>query len=418
MQLIRNLGPVALALLALPLSAQATIKFGGDVQLWYTQSADTNLRWNSSATPGLSSGYYNLRGEFKENTFSVRRSEIKVSGSIVEGIEYEAMFDPSISVSTTNPTLLQDVFMLWKAGAGFEVKVGQFKNLQTYEGLMSSTEILFAERSQLGRMFGDKRDRGVALSFGAGDPKGFSTKLTAAIFNGMNDAASGKANDTNAQKDLALRAEFTYGKAHKFGVYTLQGSTDAADKSGYTIAALPAPYWPTQADIYDNKDKTTNAGGFYAYQDGTWTLTAEYMTGLLGRRFATLGVASPKRESLDQKFVGYYLTGGYTTGNHTILVRYDLMNFNSGDKWYTSYNPYTQSAPNTPILVNGAAVDYTPKYTELTLGYTYAWIPERVKAANLKLNYIARSKNFLKPYLTQTGEQGGNNFVAAFLVAF
>ena len=54
----------------------------------------------------------------------------------------------------------------------------------------------------------------------------------------------------------------------------------------------------------------------------------------------------------------------------------------------------------------------------MTLGYTYAWNPKAVKAANLKLNYIARSKNFLKPFTGQTGEQGGNTLVAALLVSF
>lgn len=54
----------------------------------------------------------------------------------------------------------------------------------------------------------------------------------------------------------------------------------------------------------------------------------------------------------------------------------------------------------------------------MTIGYTYAWAPEKVKAANFKLNYIARSKNFLKPLGTETGEQGGNTVVAALLVAF
>lgn len=415
MKRIPTLGLAALA--ALPLSAQ-TAKIGGDLQLWYTQMMDSNLRYNSSA-PG---GYYNLRSEFKENTLTVRRAEIKVSGNLLEGIDYEVMFDPSISTGTTNPMILQDAFLTWKPAPGIDVKAGQFKNLQTYEGLTSSTEILFAERSQLGRTFGDKRDRGVAFGASFGDPKDFSGKATVAVFNGMNDAIAGKANDANAAKDFVVRLDFALGKAQKFGVYTLQGSTDVPDKGNppASIAANPGGAWPSQAAIYDSKDKTTNLGAFYAYQDGTWTVTAEYMTGLLGRRFATLAASAPtaKREHLDQKFTGYYLTGGYTTGNHTFLARYDLMNMNSSDQWYTAYNPYTQSAPGTPLLVNGAPVDYAPKFTEATLGYTYAWVPAKAKVANFKLNYIARSKNFLKPFGTQTGEQGGNTLVAAFLVAF
>jgi len=408
-----NLGLAAFLLAALPASAQ-TVKIGGDIQLWYTQMLDSNLRYNSAA-PG---GYYNLRSEFKENTFSIRRSEIKLSGNVAEGVDYEVMFDPSISTGTSNPVILQDAFVSWKPIAGLDVKVGQFKNLQTYEGVTSSTELLFAERSQLGRMFGDKRDRGLALGFSYGDPKGFAGKVTAAVFNGMNDATSGKTNDTNAQKDVVLRLDFNLGQAHKFGAYTLQGGTDVADKGNppATIAANPRGVWPTQAAIYDNKDKTTNLGAFYAYQDGTWTFTAEYMTGLLGRRFATLAATAPavKREHLDQKFTGYYVTGGYTFGPHSILARYDLMNLNSGDDWYTATNPYTTNvATGLPT-----GTDYSPKYTEVTVGYTYAWIPEKVKAANFKLNYIARSKNFLRPFGTETGEQGGNTVVAALLVAF
>lgn len=417
MKLAPTLGLLALAIASLPVSAQAA-KISGDLQLWYTQMLDSNLRYNSAA-PG---GYYNLRGEFKENTFAFRRTEIKVSGNLLEGLDYEVMFDPSISVGAANPLTLQDAFVLWKPAAGLEVKAGQFKNLQTYEGVMSSTEILFAERSQLGRQFGDKRDRGVALGFGFGDPRAFSGKATLGLFNGMNDATSGKSNDTNAAKDFVARLDFALGKTQKFGVYTLQGSTDVADKGNppAAIAANPGGAWPTQAAIYGSKDKTTNLGAFYVYQDGTWTATAEYMTGLLGRRFPTLAASAPavKREHLDQKFTGYYLTGGYTTGNHTFLARYDVMDFNSGDQWYTAYNPYTQSAPGTPLQVNGAPVDYTPKYTEITVGYTYAWIPEKVKAANVKLNYVARSKNFLRPFGAQTGEQGGNTLVAALLIAF
>ncbi len=413
MKRTRNLGLAVLALAALPASAQ-TAKIGGDIQLWYTQMMDSNLRYNSAA-PG---GYYNLRSEFKENTFAIRRSEIKISGNVAEDVDYEVMFDPSISTGTSNPIILQDAFVVWKPIAGIDVKAGQFKNLQTYEGVTSSTELLFAERSQLGRMFGDKRDRGLALGFSYGDPKGFAGKVTAAVFNGMNDATSGKTNDTNAQKDFVLRLDFSLGQAHKFGAYTLQGTTDVADKGtpSTAIAANPGGVWPSQAAIYDNKDKTTNLGAFYAYQDGTWTFTAEYMTGLLGRRFASLAATAPvvKREHLDQKFTGYYVTGGYSFGPHSFLARYDLMNLNSGDDWYTATDPYTTNvATGLPT-----STDYSPKYTEVTVGYTYAWIPKKVKAANFKLNYIARSKNFLKPFGTETGEQGGNTVVAALLVAF
>ncbi|MBL0312881.1 MAG: hypothetical protein IPP78_09250 [Holophagaceae bacterium] len=223
--MIFGLATLLLAGGSTPAIAQAP-KFSGLVQVWYTQMLDNNLRLN----PTYSGNYFNLRSEFKENTFSIRRSEIKLSGSITEDVEYEAMLDPSINTSGGNPSILQDAAIVYKMGGGFEAKLGQFKNLQTHEGVTSSSEIMFAERAQLARQFGDKRDRGVALGYKFGDPKEFGGKVTLAIFNGLNDSVAGKGNDTNGQKDFVARLDLNYGKTMKFGFYTLQGSTDQADK--------------------------------------------------------------------------------------------------------------------------------------------------------------------------------------------
>jgi len=415
-----TLGVAALLAVGTTPATAQTPAVSGLVQIWYTQMMDNNLRVNSGAA------YYNLRSEFKENTFALRRTELKISGKITDDISYEAMIDPSGSTSSYdatkpngsyNPMILQDAAILWKIGGGLELKAGQFKTLQTYEGNVSSSELLFAERSQLARVFGDKRDRGAILSLGVGDPKDFSFKGSVAFFNGMSDLAAGKANDTNAQKDVVLRLDFGVAKAHKFGIYTLQGSTDQADKGGlsaYTFAGTS----PSATEILDGKDKTTNLGAYYAFQTESLHLSAEYMTGLLGRRYASVGATATAtnalRQHLDQKFTGYYLTGAYTAANHSFLLRYDMLNYNSGDNWYTTFNPYTQNAQGA------LATDYTPKFTEITVGYTYAWKPEKVKSANFKLNYIARSKNFLKPNAIegQISEQGGNTIVAALQVAF
>lgn len=416
---MKRLTLAALALVSAGSLRAQDVKFGGLVQVWATQMMDSNLRGNGAASTG--SAYYNLRGEFKENTFSIRRTEIKLSGKITEDVEWEVMVDPAINTSATNPTILQDAAIVYKTGFGVDFKLGQFKNQQTFEGLQSSSELLFAERSQIARVFGDKRDRGVVASTTLGDPKGFGAKLSVGLFNGLTDAVSGKGNDTNAQKDTVARIDLNYGKVHRFGVYTLSGSTDLKDANGSLKAlTFAGTAVPSATDILDNKDKTTNLGAYYVYQDAAWHFSGEVISGLLGRRFASLGAAtgSALRQHLDQKFMGYVATAAYTTGAHTFMARYDLLNYNQGNDWYTAYNPYTQSAPGTRRLVNGAAVDYTPKYTELTAGYLYAFKPEKLKAANLKLNYIARGKNFLAPNINQTGEQGGNTFVAAFQIAF
>jgi len=394
-------GLAALMVVA-PASAQSA-KVSGLVQVWYNQVLDGNLRTNStSVSPNK---YYNLRSEFQENGFSIRRTELKVSGKIIDEIDYEVMVDPSKSSD-----ILQDAAIKYELPFGLSAKVGQFKNLQTYEGYKSSSELLTVERSQMGRVFGDDRQRGGVLSMKLGDEKDLAAAIHLGVFNG-----SGRANDTNAQKDVVARVDFSYEKLHKFGFYTLQGSTDLADKGNSATTTLFAGTWtgpsaPTTAEVVDNKDKTTNYGVYYVFENDAWHASAEAITGLLGRRNPSLfnsASAAAKREHLDQKFFGFVVTGAYTLGQHTFLARYDFMNYNQGDKWYTATNPYKT-----------ATADYTPKYTEVTLGYLYAWKPEKVKAANFKLNYIMRSDNFLKPYGTQTGEQGGNNLVAAFQVAF
>jgi hypothetical protein len=283
------------------------------------------------------------------------------------------------------------------------------------EGPGSSSELVFAERSQLGRVFGDKRDRGAEVSYAWGDPKNLAAKVTLGAFNGMNDAIQGKGNDANPQKDLVLRADFTWAKFHRFGAYTLSGITDQADKGALVAKTFAtAANNPSAAAILDEKDATSNLGLYYQFQNADWLFNGELITGKLGRRFPTVGAAgAASRQHLDQKFMGYYLTGQRTWGKHSVALRYDALNYNSGSDWYTTYNPYTESAPG---VTTGR--DYTPEFTEISLGYTYAFTPEKVKAANIKVNYIARSKNFLAPRAGQTGEQGGDSLVIAYQVSF
>jgi len=407
----RLLTGTAIALAGLTTVQAQAPKLSGLAQVWYTQMLNNNLRLNSTSTS--SPKYYNLRSEFQENSFAIRRVELKVDGKITDDVSYEVMVDPTIS----SGSILQDAAIKYKLPFNAEIKVGQFKNLQTLEGGTSSSELMFAERSQMGRTFGDDRNRGGIVSFGFGDPKEFGAKLHLGVFNG-----SGKANDVNAQKDIVARLDMNVGKEHTFGVYTLQGSTNVKDTSDASIApATPPAGWPTQAAIYDNKDKTSNIGAFYKFSNSEWHASFEAISGLLGRRFATLAspaLTTPNRQHLDQKFMGYVGTIGYTVDNHTFVARYDMMNYNQGDDWYTPYNPYTHTAVGTPRLVNGAPVDYTPEFTEISLGYTYAFKPSAVKAANIKVNYVMRSKNFLVPRSTQSGEQGGDSLIVAFQVAF
>ena len=409
-------------------SAQAQdVKLNALVELWYTQMTDSNLR-NNSLAKVPTTGYYEgmSSGRFQENAFALKRAEIYLSGKVTDEISWNVMFDPNNSTSTVGNNVLQDAVITWAPGRGFTVKAGQFKMPTTYEATMvAAKDILFFDRNQLNRVLGDKRDRGIWASYVYGDAKGFQGKLNLAISNGTSDDGSGgKNNDSNAQKDWTARFEGAYGPEHKFGAYYRQGVTNLKDSTMVAPTSVQLAAWgslaPAAAEIRDNKDKTTLLGVYYAFDNASWHADFEGATGLIGRRFPTVFVGTatntvPTREHLDQKYLGYAFTGAYKMGNHWFLARYDMLNYNTGDDWYTAYNPYTESA----VGVSRNA-DYTPKFTEITLGYNYLFMPTKSSVGKVKLDYIIRSKNFLTPLTAagQVGEQGGNSLVASLMVAF
>ncbi len=414
-----------LALIATLVVAGSATSQAQDVKInalliaWYTQMTDNSLRLNSA--PGGNLSYYTLGGTkgtssinpYNENGFSLRRAEIYVAANITDELSGNIMLDPN----QPSP-MLYDAFLTWKPNTSFEVKVGQFKPIGYEASMVAAADLLFTDRAQVARFASDYRDRGLQGTYIFGD-KAFGGRLGVGYFNGSTD----RQNDVNAQKDVTARLDLNAGTEHKFGVYLQQGSTNLTDKTGASTqgAAFGAPSVtnvpPTVLEIYDNKDKTSTYGAYYAFNQGPWHADAEAATGLLGRRNVAFlqAVNGSKRQHLDQKFLGYEITGAYTTGHHIFRLRYDFMNYNQGDKWYTTYNPYTESAPGV-ARTDGA--DYTPKYTEFTAGYTYAFNPALIRKANIKVDYIFRSKNFLAPRTGQTGEQGGDSVVAAFQVWF
>lgn len=421
MKISRIAGIAALLTAGFASAQTPTIKLDGVLlEFWATQMMDNNLRNNGTAAAGASK-YYALDSRFQENNFAVKRSEIYLSGTVTDTISWNIMFDPNNSNTTAVPNaVLQDFVLTWAPVKGFALKAGQFKMPTAYEATMvAAREILFFERNQINRRFADARDRGLWASYTYGDAKAFQGKLNVAVSNGTTDDGSGGKNNENtlsgagnAQKDWTFRFESAFLGNHKAGAYYREGLTNLKDSS-MQAATVPASWTvgaPSATQIKDNKDKTTLMGAYYAFNNATFQVSAEYATGLLGRRYPTLFTAAgsaPLREHLDQKFTGYVVDGAYKMGNHWITGRYDMLNYNSGDNWYTATNPYKT-----------ATADYSPKYTEITVGYNYVFIPTKQSAGKLKLDYVMRSKNFLTPRAGQTGEQGGNSLVASLMWSY
>jgi phosphate-selective porin O/P len=157
-----------------------------------------------------------------KNTFRIRRAEISVKGEILPRLlAYRVMIDPAKVLETQDVTVIQDdpatpadetvkvkqapgaISVLQDVEITFlsewaDVSLGQFKIPVSWEGYNSSSKLLFPERAQVARDFGDKRDLGVKV-----EKKLRYAGYTLGIFNGsqLNNA------DADDAKDLGFRLE-------------------------------------------------------------------------------------------------------------------------------------------------------------------------------------------------------------------
>ncbi|MCE1205564.1 MAG: OprO/OprP family phosphate-selective porin [Holophagaceae bacterium] len=407
-----------------PVLAAQEVTLGLVAEAWYSQVLDSNLRLNQAARPAGAAVYYDglNSGRFAENGFSVKRAEVYLSGQVTDTLGWAAMFDPNAAAAGPGTSLLADALVTWTPIPGFSLKAGQTKMPTAYEGsLVGSKDLLFFDRGQLNRLLGEVRDRCLWLMYTLRPAKGGQVRFNLALSNGTSDDGSkGRNNDLNAQKDWTFRIDGDWGRAHRWGVYYREGATSLKDSN---LTAAPPATWtvgaPTREQVLQNRDRTTLAGLFYAYDDPVWHGDVELATGLLGRRFPMLfaagsASAAPLREHLHQRYAACVLSGAWKQGPHWFTARYDFMDYNAGRDWYTATNPYTTD-PATGLPTGR---DHTPRYTEITVGYNHLFLPGRPAAGKLKIDYIHRSRNFLVPRPGQSGEQGGDSLVVSLMVGY
>ena len=379
----------ATAAFALGLSAQ-TPQLGGLLQIWAVQPLGPTLPAPSGGSP------YDAGNATLSQGLLLRRAQLQVAGSVPGGapLRYLVMADFALSTSPANPangnapynpSLLQDAWIEGPLGGGFHARVGQFKNLQTWEGLVAPGDLLFAERSQAGRRFADRRDRGLALGWRGGGPR-VTLQATVGVFNGTNDLSAGKAPDANGRRDGVLRLEVELGPRHRFGLYGLRGATDQPE-AGLQAKTFPGPGAPGPETVLRQADRTENLGAFYLLEAGPWRGEVEAITGRWGRRYPSVGPqAGPAaRARLDQRFLGLVATLAFTRGPHQGALRWDWLD---GD-----------------TLRPGAAA------LECSAGYT-----RRLGATALRINLIRRTGNLGVPLGAPA--RSANALVLAFQSGF
>jgi Phosphate-selective porin O and P len=170
------------------------LKFGLLVQTWYItddSTAGTVNRPSGGAAPTLG----NTAGF---NTFRLRRSEIKLNGKITPDWGFEVMFDPSKAINPqtagTDAKILQDLAVSYIGLKGHEFALGQKKITLTEEGVRSSSELDFAERSQIVRAVSDRRETGFFYKGEIGEVLTLWSSITNGVVANQNDDSNDTVN--------------------------------------------------------------------------------------------------------------------------------------------------------------------------------------------------------------------------------
>lgn len=169
--------------------------------------------------------------------FRLRRAEIKISSTLSEEFKAFMMVDAARALSTTNTTvstptgtatvtglnssgdnkLIQDLGITVLPCENLEITLGQFKTPTTAEGLESSGDLIFPERSIVGRTFGDKREPGAMIAYK------YSILKTSLMFS---NGQAANVDDVDNNKDITLRLN-----AEVNSELTVGGFTQAANFS-------------------------------------------------------------------------------------------------------------------------------------------------------------------------------------------
>jgi hypothetical protein len=237
------------------------IKFNGLLQAWFATG----------------------NGGFND-TFRVRRAELKFTGEITPQVKWTVMLDPAKALSLNNTftttggtsvvkennvnqasRILQDAFITLSYFRRVNINVGQFKLPLSLEGLQSSAGLdteraLFASDRERGGNYGDVRDVGVML-YG---PLTSRIDYQVGLFNGSGENQNDV--DKSDQKAVAGRlvARPSFFKGLQLGGSGVWGNGQRSDRP-----------------------RRDRLGAEFLYQRGLLTLKSEFMTGkdgLLQRR--------------------------------------------------------------------------------------------------------------------------------------
>ena len=286
------------------------------------------------------------------DTFWIRRSELKLSGRISSKADWAVMIDPAKTLKlTTSKTagnvtdvsvdqsskILQDAWVGYQFTPQVRAEVGQQKVPFSYEGLHSASALDVIERAlflSVGK-YGDIRDIGLQVK-----GKWDQVQATAAVMNGEGESQNNK--DSNPQKAVGGRVVFapTKVKGLQVGV------------SGLT-------------EIAPNENRRDRVGAEIQYKNDKLTLRAEYAAALQDKL---------------RGFGWYAHAGYYLNPKLEGVLRYDTFtpdrntSASKEEDWLGGLNYYLTG--NTKVQVNYIHKRFfngLPINNQLLISYQVAW---------------------------------------------
>ena len=259
----------------------------------------------------------------------LRRSELKLSGSVIEDTRWFVMMDPAKSLKTgavsgsNDNKILQDLGVAYSITSEFELVAGQFKIPTTAEGLDSSAELPFTERSLVAKTYGDKREPGVMLTY-----KTSNWKIATMASNGQ----AANVDDTTANKDLNVRFDWMPIPSLAFGAFTTAPDFSYGTNGG-------KGRWGVNARLLLD-DLTLRAEGVLANDLGTfsrgWVLDAGYQLGDYQPVARYYSLDNSTVVGTEASFgLNYYLS----KNNSKIQATYGILNNLSGSNGSPSLAP-------------------------------------------------------------------------------
>lgn len=308
------------------------------------ESGFGRIKFTGLLQGGLVSG-----DEGVNDTFRVRRAELRFTGDILPKLKWSVMFDlaKALSVNTTTSTIngtpvigsvsvnqpsriFQEGFITYAHSKKANFQIGQFKIPLSQEGLQSTATLDTVERALFltdrsrGGGLGDARDIG-AMLFGALHKQ---VDYQIGIFNGVDESQNGP--DQNDQKAVVGRIVFRPS--------FIEGLQIGGSGAYGTAPRSPNP-------------RRDRLGGELVYQRGKVRVKSELMTGING----------------DTHSRGYYAHFGYRIQPKLELIfRYDTFD------------------PNIRLDTTGANVNER----DYLSGVNYFFKNNNLK---LQLNYVRRT---------------------------